>query len=261
MILASSLKETRQMILRSDLTIDLLRICSRAPQTLRQLVRTPNYPGIDAQVHSMRTELSITAAVSDVRHHGLIARVDLVEDPIYPRMHAERLRTTLLAFLACPELAFQEPTAYTAYIDGWFSLPMVLRQLEDRCQPVHALFLAFPQLAHRAIYAPGNREPSAQVFGWYRLCDLPTRPGHPKLVRTLAEDHRPALPAGRRVLYRLLREDGTFRGLTRRLIERRLASPRDEEETDVEALPPEVPALLPGRLLPAPVARRRFLTG
>lgn len=199
MLFASPLKETRQTIVQSDLTIDLLRVCSRAPQTLRQLVRTPAYPGIDAQVHSMRTELSITAAVSDVRHHGLIARVDLVEDPIYPRMHAEHLRTTLLAFLACPacpELAFQEPTACTAYIDGWLSLPMLRRQLEDRCQPVHALFLALPQLAHRTIYAPGDRESSAQVFGWYRLCDLPTRPGHAKLARILAEAHRPALPAG-----------------------------------------------------------------
>ncbi len=107
----------------------------------------------------MRTELSPTAAVSDVRHHGLITRVGLVSDPAVPRMHAELLRTTLLAFLAFPELAHQ---AFYAACPG-----------EDP--------------------PPGTPEKAArQVLGWYRLRDVATRPARLNLVRALAGDGPPA---------------------------------------------------------------------
>jgi len=253
-IFESSLGKTRQAITRSDLTMNLLRICARSPQTLRQLVRTPSYPGIDAKVHSARTELSVTAAVSDARHHGLVARVGLAVDPTTPQMHAERLRTTLLAFLTCPDLAALEPTAYTAYIDAWFALPAIRRRLGTRHETTRALFLAFPEIAPRSIYAVSTH--TEALFGWYRLTDLPLRPTRVMLARLLAGVHRPALPAGRRALAALLGTDA-FKGVARRSIERRLAVPADRSDNRVDVVPPNVRALFPERLRPSTLSGRR----
>lgn len=96
-------------------------------------------------------------------------------------MHGERLRTTLLAFLLCPDLAYAEPAAYETYITAWFDQPMTRQDLGTKHKTIERLFLAFPELAYRACYALppdtpsmiAGTEPGHSDFGWHRIVDLP----------------------------------------------------------------------------------------
>lgn len=261
MIYTTSTGMMRRRIIESDLGFNLLRICSRQAYTLWQLIRERDFVGIDAKIHSMRTELSVTASVSDTRHQGLLTRIGLVQDPIYPRMHAELLRTSLLAFVVCPELAYAESEAYATYLDAWFALSEIREDLGTRQDWVHALFLAFPELVRGCIYATqveekrsseNTGEAAKQIFGWYRVADLATHPNPPRLTKLLVAVRHPPLPSG----YQALQEVGTSRnnikGLSRFLLFLRLKRPPLIDDMGLSIAPLHGAELHAGRLRPTP---------
>ncbi|HEU68071.1 MAG TPA: hypothetical protein ENN53_02445 [Candidatus Acetothermia bacterium] len=199
----------RRSVTRSELRLNLLRICSREPRTSHDLIHAPSYPGIETNLFTIQSEIGVTIELGECKNRELLVRVGQVSDPIVPDGYTELLRTSLLAFLLVPELAYAEPEAYALYLDAWFSAPAVTEDLGAKREGVHALFLAFPELAHRLFYVA--REGTARraglpfglpetewirVFGLYHLADLPTGPIRLKAREAWAALRRPPLPAG-----------------------------------------------------------------
>ncbi|RLE28761.1 hypothetical protein DRJ54_05945 [Candidatus Acetothermia bacterium] len=193
MIFETTREAIRQGITRSELRFNLLRICSRAPRTIHDLIHAPRYPGIEMGLFSLQSEINVTVELGECKNQGLLVRVGQAPDPVVPGGRTELLRTSLLAFLLCPELARAEPKAYRCYLESWLS------SLEegDRRDMAEAL-AAFPELAGMAFYSatgPEVDDPYFQgdprrVFGVYHIRDLPTRPLPPgawELWRALSQ--------------------------------------------------------------------------
>ncbi|MEW6216164.1 MAG: hypothetical protein AB1543_00550 [Candidatus Bipolaricaulota bacterium] len=209
MIFTTSRNEIRQSIVRSELRLNLLRICSRQPRTIHDLIHAPSYPGIVTNLFTIQSEIGVTIELGECKNRELLVRVGHVPHPTVPHGHTELLRTSLLAFLLTPELAYAEPEAYALYLDAWFA-SLAAREVPDpKAEGAHALLLAFPELAHRLWYVS---KPSAErcaelpfdltesewihVFGLYHLADLATGPVRLRTREWWAALRRPPLPAG-----------------------------------------------------------------
>jgi len=217
MIFTTSRNEIRQSIVRSELRMNLLRICSRQPRTIHDLIHAPSYPGIVTSLFTIQSEIGVTIELGECKNRELLVRVGHVPHPTVPHGHTELLRTSLLAFLLTPELAYAEPEAYALYLDAWFASLAAREDPDPKEGEAHALLLAFPELAHRLWYVSG---PSAErcaelpfdltesewirVFNLYHLADLPTRSVPLALREWLAAVRRPPLAQG----WTRLREHG-----------------------------------------------------
>jgi len=264
MIYKSSLAGLRRDITRSDLRFNLLRICGRAPRMIHHLIHAPTYPGIEKTLFSLQSEINVTIEIGECRNRELICTVDRVPDPWNRKMWTNLTRTTIAPFLLSPELCYAEPKTYEVYLHAWFALPQVKEELGEAGALTYALFLAFPEIAHRSFYAAAPRaelpdEPldetgAKQLFGWYQLRDLPTEPTPQRLVRLLAGVRRPPLPAG----FRLLREKKELRsllaGFARILLSHKLRRPAPEIPQEFSVAELGGPELLAGRLRPVPFA-------
>lgn len=209
MIFTSTRSAIRQSVVRSELRLNLLRICARQPRTIHDLIHAPSYPGIETNLFTIQSEIGVTIELGECKNRELLVRVGHVPDPIVPEGHTELLRTSLLAFLLVPELAYAEPEAYRLYLDAWFASAPVTEALGTQAPEVQALFLAFPELAHRlfCVTHPG-RERRAElpydlaesewirVFNLYHIADLPVRPTRLPVRELLAALRKPPLAFG-----------------------------------------------------------------
>jgi hypothetical protein len=251
-------RATRRWISNSDLVFDVLRICARRPHTLRELIQEPTFPGITVRLHTMRTDLSVSLCVSDGKHRGLLRRVGLTADPLRPWMHGERLRTTLLAFLLCPDLAYAEPAAYETYVKAWFDQSTARQELGTKHKTLERLFLAFPELAHRACYALSPDTPSVIAgaepvhgdFGRYRIVDLPAAPGVGPMQAARAILSRPPLFHSDR---EALLSDETIPAWIKPMLRWALRRHDTAQRIEVASAPLVGPELCQGRLRPGPV--------
>ncbi len=209
MIFSTTREEVRQGIARSELRLNLLRICARGPRTIHDLVHAPSYPGIETNLFTIQSEIGVTIELGECKNRELLVRVGHVPDPVVPDGHTELLRTSLLGFLLSPELAYAEPDAYALYLDRWFQSPTVADVGGEARGVTHDLFLAFPELAHRLFYVsePGTERRAElpldledsewiRVFGLYHLADLPARPVPLTTRQWLALLRRPLLAQG-----------------------------------------------------------------
>ena len=178
MIFLTTKRAMRQGIAQSELRLNLLRLCAREPHTIHEL-----------------------------KSRALLVRVGKVPDPIVSGGTTELLRTSILAFLVSPELAWAEPRAYEVYLRAWF----------ERCginaDKALALFLAFPELLFRAFYvvSPDPEPPKElpadlpgteliRIFGSYHIGDLPTSPKPLGFREVWGALRRPVLARGLELL-------------------------------------------------------------
>ena len=252
MIFLTTKEGIRQGIKASELRLNLLRICSREPRTIHDLIHAPLYPGIRISLFSIQSEINVSVELGELKNRMLLVRVGKVPDPLVPGGTTELLRTSLLAFLLSPELCRSEPAAYELYLRHWLS-----QTGEASLLP---FLLTFPELAPRAFYvadagpeAPKEMPPDLpesekiRVFGVYPIGDLPTEPQALGRVEFLRALRSPALARG----WRLLREKGFWSslGLWGWLGTRKPSLVPDPAET--YPLAPLVgPELLSGRLKP-----------
>ena len=269
MIFSTTLEAIRQGIRESELRMNLLRICARAPRTIHDLIHAPTYPGIEMSLFSLQSEINVTVELGEGKNRGLLVQVGKAPDPVVPGGQTELLRTSLLAFLVCPELACAEPQAYGIYLDSWFGLPEVRENLGKQVESLKPLFWAFPELAHRSFYvaAPGVlpqdeyfRGDPRKVFGCYFIEDIPVHPrpgGWRALWRALA---MPPLEPGQQALRDrgLPLEHPLWLAALVALSRLRRARPGHGEYF---AFPLRGPELLAGRLRPlAPWASQKSFT-
>ncbi len=266
MIFSTTRAAIRKEIRRSDLRRNLLRICARAPRTIHDLIHAPSYPGIATNLFTLQSEIGVTIELGECKNRELLVRVGRVPDPIVPEGYTELLRTSLLAFLLSPELAYAEPEAYALYLDRWFASPALAAGLGAQGPLVHALFLAFPELGSRMFFvAHEGSERRAElpldleerewtrVFGLYHLADLPTRPDDLPVRKWLAALRKPPLAQG----WARLREHGggalgrrkVLLPLSRLLGRRPLRS----DPAPYEIQPLKGPELVEDRLRPFPL--------
>ncbi len=260
MIYASSLAEMRRDITRSDLRFNLLRICARAPRMIHHLIHAPDYPGIETTLFSLQSEINVTIEIGECRNREFLTIVARVQDPWNAKMQTNLSRTTILPFLLAPELAYAEPQAYATYLRAWFALPAITDEVGKSVDLMYALFLAFPELVPRAIYAAAPRgelpnEPldaigARQLFGWYQLRDLPTTPTYPHLSHLIATLRRPPLPAGWRLLRSGKQVQGLLHGMARLAYAHKLRRPAPPPPVEVEVRGIAGPELLTGRVRP-----------
>jgi len=183
MIFLTTKRAMRQGIAQSELRLNLLRICAREPHTIHELIHAPEYPGIRISLFSIQSEINVSVELGELKSRALLVRVGKVPDPIVSGGTTELLRTSILAFLVSPELAWAEPKAYELYLRAWF----------ERCginaDKALALFLALPELLFRAFYVvfPDPETPKElpadlpeseiiRIFGAYHIGDLATSP-------------------------------------------------------------------------------------
>ncbi len=254
MIFLTTKEEIRQGIKASELRLNLLRICSREPRTIHDLIHAPVYPGIRISLFSIQSEINVSVELGELKNRLLLVRVGKAPDPLVPGGTTELLRTSLLAFLLSPELCWAEPGAYELYLRHWLS-----QNGEGDLLPI---LLAFPELATKAFYV-ANADPDApeemppdlpetekiRVFGVYHIGDLPTEPQALGRLEFLNALRSPALARG----WRLLREVRFWSslGLWGWLWTRKPSLVPDPAETYPLA-PPVGPELLSGRLKPNP---------
>lgn len=262
MIYDSSLAAMRRDITRSDLRFNLLRICARAPRMIHQLIHAPDYPGIEKTLFSLQSEINVTIEIGECRNRELLTIVDRVQDPWNAKMQTNLSRTTILPFLIAPEFAYAEPKAYEAYLRAWFALPAVQDELGEGAELLFALFLAFPEIAPRAVYVAAPREElpdeplgddgGKRLFGWYRIADLPVSPAPRPLGALLGGIHRRPLPAGAALLKKIGIERH-LRGISRFVLSRRFRHPAAAIPQEFEVEPLRGPELLDGRIRPIPL--------
>ncbi|MBC7098415.1 hypothetical protein H5T52_04775 [Candidatus Bipolaricaulota bacterium] len=260
MIFVTHLADLRRGIKTSDLRRNLLRICAREPHTIHDLIHAPEFPGIEVSLFSLQSEINVTVELGECKKRGLLVPVGRVPDPIVPGGTTELVRTSLLAFLISPELAYAEPQAYEAYLAAWFALPEVRAALGEEAEGVHLLLWAFPELAHRAFYSAAGApvaDPYLQgdprrVFGSFFIADLPMAPpdlgprGLLKALRRapLAEAWRSLKGQGSRI---------ELPGLKGWVMEWALRRPRRTHHAPfkLDVAPLSGPELYPTRLRPA----------
>ncbi|MCS7240724.1 MAG: hypothetical protein NZ651_05725 [Candidatus Bipolaricaulota bacterium] len=260
MIFLTTKEEIRRGIAQSELRLNLLRICARAPRTIHNLIHAPIYPGIKISLFSVQSEINVSVELGELKNRMLLVRVGKVPDPLVPGGTTELLRTSLLAFLLSPELCWAEPAAYELYLRTWLSHDSA----EDR--EMFALFLTFPKLLGKAFYVaqPGPEPPGEmpsdlpesekiRIFGAYHIGDLPSKPEPLKVSELLRALRSPALSRG----WRLLREEGIAHrlGLLGWLWTRRLRLIPDPPES-YPIGPLSGPELLADRLKPNLLFRR-----
>jgi len=178
MIFLTTKRAMRQGIAQSELRLNLLRICAREPHTIHELIHAPEYPGIRISLFSIQSEINVSVELGELKSRALLVRVGKVPDPIVSGGTTELLRTSILAFLVSPELAWAEPKAYELYLRAWFE------QCGINANKALALFLAFPELLFRAFYVvfPDPETPKElpadliRIFGAYHIGDLATSP-------------------------------------------------------------------------------------
>jgi len=207
MIFLTTKRAMRQGIAQSELRLNLLRLCAREPHTIHELIHAPEYPGIRISLFSIQSEINVSVELGELKSRALLVRVGKVPDPMVSGGTTELLRTSILAFLVSPELAWAEPRAYEVYLRAWF----------ERCginaNKALALFFAFPELLFRAFYVvSADPEPPKElpadlpetevirIFGSYHIGDLPTSPKPLGFREVWGALRRPVLARGLEVL-------------------------------------------------------------
>ncbi|MGC9529986.1 MAG: hypothetical protein ACP5G2_05130 [Candidatus Bipolaricaulaceae bacterium] len=268
MIFTATIGRLRREIATPALRRNLLRICSRQPRTIHQLIHAPDYPGIDVDLFSLQSEISVTIELGECKNGGLLVRVGRVPDPIVRGGRTELLRTSLLAFLVSPELARAEPDAYWWYLAAWLQRVGADQLGAGDWETLGAVWARFPELAHRGFSAGDQRAPVAdeyfsgdprRVFGCYHIQDLPLRPARltwQEAWRAVRKGPLAAgpvdLPPARSVIRQFGRPAGALIAAAARLHPH---SRRHGHRPQVAAV--AGPEFLAGRLLPNPPLRRR----
>lgn len=251
MIFDTTGEAIRQGLVKSELRMNLLRICSRAPRTIHDLIHAPDYPGIEVNLFSLQSEINVAVELGECKNRGLLIQVGRVPDPVVPGGTTELVRTTLLAFLLSPELARKEPAAYRLYIEAWLEAADLPGEAKEGWKE---LLVVYPELATKAFFSrsgPKLDDPYFQgdprrVFGCHHIRDLPTVP-HPFSSRDLRwVVKRPPLMGGFPLVLR-----GSLVGRLAWLKWKAVRS-RPSPETSLEVEPLSGPELFPDRLRPVP---------
>lgn len=125
LIFQSSKGDLRKWIERTEVRLNVLRLCARRPYTLPKLsqVSLQKTPRLALSHYGELSEINVTVAIGECKKRELLVKVGERPSGAAKEGYIEVLRTTLLAFLVSPRLALLEPEAYTAYIGEWLSRP------------------------------------------------------------------------------------------------------------------------------------------
>ncbi|MBC7169998.1 hypothetical protein H5T54_03590, partial [Candidatus Bipolaricaulota bacterium] len=74
MIFSTTREEVRQGIARSELRLNLLRICARGPRTIHDLIHAPSYPGIETNLFTIQSEIGVTIELGECKNRELLVR-------------------------------------------------------------------------------------------------------------------------------------------------------------------------------------------
>jgi len=214
LIFQSSKKELRQWIERTEVRLNLLRLCARRPYTLPELSRVSlqKTPRLALSHYGELSEINVTVTIGECKKRELLVKVAERPSRATKEGYLEVLRTTLLAFLASPKLSLLEPEAYTAYITAWLSRPQAREyfsaslgglptaEAERLYRLQRGLFLTFPGYLHSSFAAfaeqpdlekaelggatPAERQ---RIFGEYYLAGIVSaaEAGHPPRIGLL----------------------------------------------------------------------------
>lgn len=75
MIFASSRNAIRRSIVRSEFRLNLLRICSREPRTIHDLIHAASYPGIVTNLFTIQSELGVSIELGECKNRESLVRV------------------------------------------------------------------------------------------------------------------------------------------------------------------------------------------
>ncbi|MFQ5795377.1 MAG: hypothetical protein ACE5JP_10045 [Candidatus Bipolaricaulia bacterium] len=201
-ILQSSRQEFRRWMLRTEVRLNILRLCARRAYTLPELARVSlaKTPGLTVSRYGALSEINVTVIIGEGKDRELFVPIGRVPLPGTSAGFTEQLRTSLFAFLVCPDLAALEPIAYTHYLNRWFAESIVrdrfegllrrtvpslgvddrqiIYELHKRVALVFPVFLnhCFASIAERL--SGGERVDASsadrkRIFGTYHLTDLP----------------------------------------------------------------------------------------
>lgn len=171
LIFQSSKRGLRQWIERTEVRLNVLRLCARRPYTLPELSRVSlqKTPRLEISHYGELSEINVTVAIGECKKRELLVKVGERPSPAAKEGYIEVLRTTLLAFLASPKLALLEPEAYSAYITRWLSRPLSREHFSaslgelpaveaERLYRLHReLFLLFPGYLHHSFASFAER--------------------------------------------------------------------------------------------------------
>jgi|GEM_PF-2047195 len=218
LIFQSSKEDLKRWIERTEVRLNILRLCARRSYTLPELsqVSLREVPRLELSHYGELSEINATVAIGECKKRELLVKVGERPSRATVGGYIEVLRTTLFAFLMSPRLALLEPEAYTAYITNWLSQPWARERFlssleglsEGEAERLYRLqrelFLTFPGYLHSSFASfaerPGLEKAELggataaerqRIFGQYYLAGIitaeeakrPPRIGFPKLLR------------------------------------------------------------------------------
>ncbi len=115
----------RRWIGMRGIAFNVLRLCARRAYTVYELseIRLRDAPGLSRSVSDVLSDINVSVVVGESERRELLVTVGTVPDPATSGGVTYLLRTTLLAFLLSPALAYAEPDAYKKYLRAWAALP------------------------------------------------------------------------------------------------------------------------------------------
>jgi hypothetical protein len=124
-IFQTSKRELRHWLERTEVRMNILRLCARRPYTLQELARIDleGTPRLQVSHRGTLAEINVSVGIGECLRRELLVKVGEKPHPSLREGHMDLLRTTLLAFLLSPALARLEPEAYTAYVSSWLARP------------------------------------------------------------------------------------------------------------------------------------------
>ncbi len=141
----------RRWIGTRGVAFNVLRLCARRAYTVYELseIRLRDAPGLSRSVSDVLSDINVSVVVGESERRELLVTVGTVPDPATSGGVTYLLRTTLLAFLLSPALAYAEPDAYEKYLRAWAALPQTR---EHFTQLARTRFSNFSQEELLALY-------------------------------------------------------------------------------------------------------------
>lgn len=124
-IFQTSKRELRRWLERTEVRLNILRLCARRAYTLPELAQIDlrETPRLRVCHRGTLAEINVSVGIGECLRRELLVKVGEERHSTLREGHMDLLRTTLFAFLLSPALALLEPEAYTAYVSSWLAQP------------------------------------------------------------------------------------------------------------------------------------------
>lgn len=143
----SSTRQWRRWIGTRGVAFNVLRLCARRAYTVYELsqIKLREAPGLSRSVSDVLSDINVSVIGGEGERRELLVTVGTVPDPATSGGVTYLLRTTLLAFLLSPALAYAEPAAYAKYLQTWAALPQTRAHFSQMART------QFPNLSQRGL--------------------------------------------------------------------------------------------------------------